>query len=465
MTNKDTFEARLAAIQQVERDEAEDQELHRSQLRIAERLAALHADRLRYAHGLGWLEWDGSRWRHERDGASMRAAVEVVKEAVREANDGQRLDDDLIKDVRRVETAFSLQGVLKIASCLRPLAVAADQLDTDPWLFNAVNGTLDLRTGRLRPHSRDDLITKIAGCELDRDATGPEFEKFLAEVLPEPALREFMQRLFGYALLGQVTEHVLPIFVGTGCNGKSTLVELLLRTFGDYGIATDPELLIQQKHAQHPTGLADLHGVRLAVAQETDEGRNLAAATVKRLTGGDKVRARRMRQDFFEFDPSHTVILVSNHKPRVSGDDPALWRRIRVVPFDVVVPSPDPQLPQRLRKELPAVLAWAVAGYQTFAERGLAAPKVVEERTAAYQSASDALGRFLAEQTITAQFARVRSRDLFRAWERWCRDSGEQPGSEVSFAEALARRGFEKRKSHGAMTYVGLGLLADGDDE
>lgn len=445
-------------------DKCDAEELHRSQLRMAERMAAAYAGELRYAHGLGWLEWDGTRWRRDRDGAPMRAAVEVVKQAIRE-NEGASLPDDgLEKDVRKVESAAGLRGILEIARVLRPLAISAEDLDTDPYLLNATNGTFDLRTGVLRDHDPADLITKTAGCELDPGAEGPTFEKFLAEVLPDAEVRSFVQRLFGYALLGKVTEHILAIMTGVGCNGKSTLVEEMLAAYGDYGIAADPELLVEQKFSQHPTGQADLLGVRLAVTQETDEGRRLAAATVKRLTGGDKIRARRMRQDFFEFAPSHTAIMVTNHRPRVSGDDPALWRRIRVVPFDVVIADPDPGLPERLRAELPAALAWAVRGYRQYDLNGLAAPATVTERTAEYRVASDVLARFLEERTTAGQYAHVRARELFGAWSAWCHTNGEQPGSEVTFAEALGRRGFEKVKRAGYMTYVGMGLLADDDE-
>lgn len=433
-------------------------ELHRSHLRMAERLAAHHSDRLRYAHGLGWLVWDGARWAKDVDGEPMRAVIAVVKDAVREVE--EELDADLDKDVRKVETAAALKGILSIAACLRPLAVPAARLDADPYLFNVANGTLDLRTEQLRPHDPADLITKVAGCEFDPAAAGAAFAKFVGEILPDPPVREFVRRLLGYAMLGKVVEHVLAIFTGTGSNGKTTLVETVKGAFGDYAISAEPDLLVERSYA-HPTGQADLLGVRLAVTTETDEGRQLAAATVKRLTGGDKIRARRMRQDFFEFDPSHLAVMVTNHKPRVSGDDPALWRRIRIVPFDVVVAEPDGTLPDRLRLELPAVLAWAFAGYQHYAAGGLDEPQAVTDRTEAYRVSSDPLGRFLDEHTLVSPYAKVRSRDLFTAWTGWCHGSGEESGSEVAFADAMALRGFEKAKSHGSMTYTGVGLITN----
>ena len=202
---------------------------------------------------------------------------------------------NLFKDVRRCESAGGQNGILAIAEDLRPLAVAADKMDADPWLFNVANGTLDLRTGKLRPHDPADLITKVAGCDLDPEATGPVFDKFLAEILPDDAVRGFVQRLFGSAMFGRVRDHVLPIFTGLGANGKTTLVELVRDVFGDYGIAAEPDLLIDKGYA-HSTGQADLLGVRLATTVETDDDNRLAAARMKRLTGGEKVRARRMRE-------------------------------------------------------------------------------------------------------------------------------------------------------------------------
>jgi putative DNA primase/helicase len=433
-------------------------ELHRSHLRMAERLAESYQHQLRYAHGLGWLVWDGTRWARDRDGAPMRAAVETVKAAIHEIED--RLDGDLEKDVRKVETANALGGILRIASCLHPLAIPAERLDTDPYLFNVTNGTLDLRTGELRNHDPGDLITKIAGCEYDPGAAGRTFDAFIKEVLPQEDIRGFVQRVMGQSLVGKVEEHVLPIFTGVGGNGKTTLVELLLKVFGDYGIMADPELLVEHSYSQHPTGQADLLGVRFAVTVETDEGRRLAAATVKRLTGGDKIRARRMRQDFFEFDPSHTVTMVTNHKPRVSGDDPALWRRIRIVPFDVVIDEPDTALPDRLALEQPAALSWMVAGYQEYVQRGLAAPAAVAKRTNEYRIASDAVGRFLDERTISSRHAYVRARELFTDWCSWCHRTGEEQGSEVAFSEAMARRGIESKKRNVGMVYLGVGLAA-----
>ncbi len=437
-------------------------EQHRGQLRFAERLADRHQHRLRHVHGVGWHVWDGARWARDPNGEAVRAAVQEVKAAYGELEHLDRTAErDLLQDIHKCESANGIDGLLRLAGSLLPLAVGVEQLDADPFLFNTRNGTVDLRTGELRPHDPADLLTKVAGCGYDPDARSETFDRFLEVIQPDPVVRAFLARLFGHALLGTVREHLLPILTGTGSNGKSTLIETVQTAFGDYAISAEPELLVE-RGSVHTTGQADLLGVRLAVCSETDKGRRLAAATVKRLTGGDKIRARRMRQDFIEFDASHTVVMVTNHKPPVAGDDPALWRRLRVVPFDVVVANPNKRLKEQLAVELPAVLAWLVAGYRDWHDNGLDEPAVVVSATDAYRSSSDVLGRFLEERCILSPAARVKARELFGSWSSWCHLNGEEVSTEKAFAESLLNRGFEKKRSNGAV-YLGLGLAAEDD--
>lgn len=435
-------------------------ERHRGQIRFAERLARKYKGELLYPHGIGWHVWDGARWTPDCNGTAVRAVVSTVKAAFDELadlSDAER--KKLLQDISKCESASGVDGVLRLASCLEAFAVSPDMLGADPYLLNTATGTLDLRTGTVREPSPEDLITKVTRCGIG--SGGTVFRQFIVEVLPDPEVREFVKRLLGYALLGVVREHVLALFTGTGCNGKSTLLDAVIDALGDYAIAAEPELLLHRDGA-HPTGQADLLGVRLAVLSETGEGRRLAAATVKRLTGGDRIRARRMRQDFFEFDPSHTLIVMTNHKPKVSGEDPALWRRLRVVPFEVVVERPDPRLPERLALELPAVLGWLVDGYRMYHESGgLTAPDAVTQRTAEYQASSDALGRFLEEQTQSNANAATPARDLFQAWTPWCSNNGKPSGSEVTFAEAMSRRGFDKKRRAQGYVYSGLMLFAE----
>ncbi len=443
------------------RQQHDDQ--HRGQLRFAQRLVAEHHHQLRYVHNVGWHCWDGARWARDPNGEAVRAAVGIVRDAYRDLPDLDRQSkQELLQDIHKCESANGMAGLLQLAGNLLPLAVSVDQLDGDPFLFNTKNGTFDLRTGELRRHDPADLLTKVAAAEYDPLARSETFDRFLEVIQPDPVVRAFLARLFGHTLLGTVREHVLPILTGTGSNGKSTLVETVQDTLGDYAISAEPDLLVE-RGTTHTTGQADLLGVRLAVCAETDKGRRLAAATVKRLTGGDKIRARRMRQDNIEFAASHSVVMVTNHKPAVAGDDPALWRRLRVVPFDVVVPNPNKRLKEQLAADLPAVLAWLIGGYRDWHRNGLDEPEVVVNATDAYRAGSDALGRFIDERCIASTMARVKARELFGAWSAWCHVNGEEAGTEKAFAEAMTLRGYEKKKSDGTMTYRGLFLAAEDD--
>lgn len=444
---------------------------HRGQLRMAGRFSDQWQGHLRYVHGIGWHQWDGTRWAPSRDGGPMRCAMRTARDALRELADidDKNTREELFADIRRVESANGLRGVLEIASNIKPLACSPDKLDTDPYLFNVANGTFDLRTMALRSHDPTDLITKIAGCGYEPDAPAPTWGKFIAEVLPDASVRGFVQRLFGYSLLGKVREHMLPQFTGTGRNGKGTLRDIVKAAFGEYAIEVNPSIVMTDGAKSHPTERADLLGARLVFTSETDENAPLAAATMKRLVGGDPIRARRMGKDFFEFDPSHTLIMITNHLPVVAGDDKAVWARLRVVPFEQDFTAvQDPGLGDRLALDLAAVLAWCVQGYRLYAEGGLTEPEAVAKSTAEYHDLSDPLGRFLTECTLSSPHAYVRAGELYEAWRTWCRDNGEKELgklSNVKFAEMLKRKGIGRESRSFGNVYVGLGLAATEDGE
>ncbi|MEV7011970.1 phage/plasmid primase, P4 family [Streptosporangium sp. NPDC051022] len=439
---------------------------HRGQLRMAERFVAEHAQHLRFVHGIGWHRWDGSRWQADEDRADMRAAVQTVKAALRAVpllHGPER--DDLYKDVRRSESAAGLEGLLKIASALEPISTPSSALDADPYLFNTPTTTIDLRDGTVRPNDRADLITKVSGGAIT-GRTDPEWEAFIARILPDDDVRAFVRRVFGYAMLGKVTEHVMPIFTGTGANGKGTLRDAVMAAFGDYAIEVDPAILMESKHERHGAFKMRLRGARLVFCSETDKGRRFAEATMKRLVGGDPIEANLMHKNPITFDPSHTLVMLTNHLPAVSGDDPAVWRRLLVVPFDVVIGERerDSGLPARLKAAAPAVISWVHQGWLDYQDKGLAPPQAVRVRTQEYQRASDVLGRFLAERTLATASATVGARVLFAAWTSWCQHSGEEPGTEVAFADSMAKRGWSRKRTGAGQAYQGI-MLAPGEGE
>lgn len=413
---------------------------HSGQVRIAYRLAQRFCDRLLFVHSIGWHYWDGKRWAYDDIGAAKRAVIEILRTALAESLD----DKQLRADVRRCESAAGVSGVLDIASALKPFAATVRDLDSDPYLLNVANGTLDLRTMKLSPHNQADRLTKVTRAAYTDDRQPGQWHAFINAVLPEEDVRGYVQRHIGVALCGNVIEHLLSIWTGTGANGKTTATGGLQWALGDYASTAEPELLLHRSGA-HPTGELDLMGRRLVFVAETDEGRRFAESTMKRLTGGDTIRARRMRQDFIEFTPSHTPILVTNHLPAVSGDDPAIWRRIRVVPFEVVITPEgrDPELPERLQLAADEILTWAIDGWREYQAGGLAEPDAVRKATHEYQSDSDAVGRFIEDECVTGSPAlKATTSQLFEGWHSWRGREGAPEMSRKAFGQALDRHGY-----------------------
>lgn len=440
---------------------------HTGQMAIAERFIGEHGGSLRYIHGIGWHCWDGKRWSPDEDGESTRRVIATLKNALREAVDMTPADRDRThKDVRRVEgTASGIEGVKTIAKNLEPISASHKTVDAHPELFNTGLVTINLETGARYRHRREDLITKVTDASI---AVRPEpaWQEFLDRILPDLDVQAFVQRLFGYAMLGAVREHVMPIFTGTGANGKGTLRDAVLAAFGDYAVEVDPELLMEQKHSRHGTFLMELRGRRLVFCSETEKGRRFAESTMKRLVGGDPIQANRMHRDPITFDPSHTLIMMTNHLPVVSGDDPAVWRRILVVPFDVVIPPEerDPTLPERLKAESNTVLRWIYDGWLDYQKQGLNPPDAVKARTDEYRADSDVLGRFIADDCYLNPHATAGARQLYTAYCSWVTLNHEPNAmSEKDFGDALTKRGLVAKKRNTGKTWIGVGLLTRDD--
>jgi putative DNA primase/helicase len=270
----------------------------------------------------------------------------------------------------------------------------------------------------------------------------------------------FIQRAVGMSLMGVIRDHVLSVAYGTGQNGKSTLFNALLDTFGpDYGMKAPLGLLMAKSNEQHPCERADLFGKRFVVCIEVEEGQRFAESLVKELTGGDRIRARFMRQDFFEFSPTHHLFLCVNHKPTVRGTDTGIWRRIRLWPFSIGIPEEeqDKQLPEKLQAERAGILAWAVCGAIAWANNGLAEPDEVRMATAAYRSEQDVLATFIVERCEVNSYFNVRASALYSEYAKWADNAGEYVLPQRRFGLALAERGFERYTSNGTW-YRGIGL-------
>jgi len=408
---------------------------------LALRFAEAHADDMRYCAAWGkWLRWDGTRWRQDETLEVFEAARAVVRAAATEHDAKPRLRT-------RLQSARTIAAVVNLARSDRRLATASDDWDRDPWLLATPTGTVDLRTGRLRPNDRADLITKTTAVGPD-DTDCPRWLKFLDRIFAGDAeLIGFIQRLFGYALTGSTREHVFAFFYGTGANGKGVLLNTWRAILGDYACVASTETFVAHHTDRHPTDLAMLRGARTVVAQETESNATWAEARIKSLTGGDPITARFMRQDFFTYVPTFKLFIAGNVKPNLRTVDEAMRRRLLLVPCTVTIPPAerDPHLTEKLRPEWPAILAWAVRGALEWQRSGLAPPATVREATAGYFGEEDAVGRFLAERTVKDPAGTAEFQALFAAWKEWATAANEYVGSAKRFAQNLETRGLPSR--------------------
>lgn len=454
----------MADITPLHRDQPE--EVRFSDVGNSHRLVAAHGADLHYVPQWGeWLVWDGRRWQRDTRGEvyerAKRVAASLFEELPRLPHDEKKA---AAKWALASESVQRVEAMVRLARTAPGIPVEPHELDASPWLLNVRNGTVDLRTGEKRSHDRDDLITKLAGTNYRQHADAPIFLAFLESILPDPDLRTFLQRFFGYCLTGAVSEHVLVVAYGGGSNGKSTLARAIQQVMGEYAMEADTDLLLARRDA-HPTGVADLLGARFVVAQEVEEGRRLNESQVKQLTGGDRIKARHMRQDFFEFDPTHKLMLATNHRPVVRGTDHAIWRRLKLVPFEVTIEreQQDRELPGRLRNEGPGILRWMIAGCVDWHQAGLTDPHAVRIATDTYRADMDVLGAFMADRCVTGDEFRATSRALYDTYTEWCAGSGEQPVSQRRLGQALQDRGFHQHRTTDARWWLGIGLRTGND--
>jgi putative DNA primase/helicase len=449
---------------------------HLTDLGNAERLVARYGRNLHYCHPWRkWLVYDGRRWKVDDIGAVRRRARKTARSILAEA---QAADDSdqrkaLVKWALESERAARIAAMLSLAEAESGIPILPDELDRDPWLFNVQNGTVDLRTDTLRPHNRGDFITRLCPIEYVPFASCPNWESTLRLVFERPdpadteALVRYLQRLVGYALVGVVQEHIMAIAYGTGANGKSTIVNALIDTFGpDYAMKANAELIMARKYEPHPTERADLFGKRLVAAVESPADGRLNESLVKELTGGDPIRARRMREDFWEFKPTHTLILATNHKPEVRGRDKGIWRRLPVIPFTRTFEGDraDKTMPEKLTREHPGILAWCIKGCLDWQRHGLESPPEVASATDAYRTEQDTLQQFISEVCFVHSTARIRANSLHQEYLKWSESRRERPMSMTKFGREIEQAGFSKHSSNGTW-YEGLMLRQSDESE
>jgi putative DNA primase/helicase len=435
----------------------------------AVRLVYRHGPDLSYCHPWKkWLIWGGRRWRVDDTAEVMRRAKETIRsiyaEAAEAADEKER--KDLAKHALRSESEPCIRRTIKLAESEPGIPVLPNELDADPWLLTCLNGTLDLRTGELREHRREDRITKLAPVEYDPEATAPTWDAFLQRIMDgKKDLIAFLQRAVGYSLSGDVSERVLFFLYGRGANGKSTFLETVRALLGDYAQRTPTKTLLTKRSGSIPNDIARLRGARFVSASESEEGKRLNEPLIKELTGGDTMCARFLHAEFFEFKPKCKFWLATNHKPIVHGTDKAIWDRIKLIPFTVTIPESeqDKHLVEKLKTELLGILAWAVRGCLDWQENGLGVPSEVKKATESYRDEMDILGDFIKNCCVVAPTAVVGSKEFNETYGKWCEENGERPLSQKKVGTQLRERGFTKDRNckTGRIEWYGLGLLSE----
>jgi len=395
------------------------------------RMVARHCTNLRFVPAWGkWIYFDGKRWTTD-EGAHMQAAKATTQRIKAEANEllaaGSTDSKKRFAWAVSSQQARQLNAMVQLARTDPRVVVDHESFDRDPWLLNVQNGTIDLRTGMPRPHHREDLINRICPVAFDPHATCPIWDAFVLQIMGgDAALVGYLQRMIGYALTGNIREHILGFFFGSGSNGKTTFLSTIGFILGDYAVHAARGLLFQKRGESHPTELTDLFGRRFVTCAEIEEGLNFDEALVKDITGGEPIRARRMREDFWQFRPTHKLFIAGNHKPTVRGTDDGIWRRLRLVPFTVTIAPEerDKDLPRKLLDEAPGILAWAVRGCLEWQHVGLGDPPTVIQATKTYREESDLLGAFFDTRLRFDPNERLLKSELTKHLKAWADELG-----------------------------------------
>jgi putative DNA primase/helicase len=413
-----------------------------------------------------WMTWNGICWVADADGEAERAAIDTARwrgSAFWLAGDEKRRE--IIQKVVTAEIAESLAGIratLEVAKWISSIATVATDYDRDPFLLSVANGTINLRTGGLRHSSPEDLITRASRVVYDPFATCPRWLQFLDEIFDgDTELIEFIQRATGYSLTGDTREQCMFILYGNGANGKSTFLETIRKLLGPSATATPFATFMVQRNVGAPRNdLAALVGARLVMASEAGQDASFDEAVIKQVTGQDTISCRFLYGEFFEYEPKFKIWLATNYKPAIRGNDDAIWRRIRLVPFNQQFKGEkrDLKLFGRLRAELPGILNWAVQGCLDWQRSGLGRPARVLAATIEYRQESDQFGRFISERCIASPEHTASGGALYGAYAQFCQQQGEKPLANNVFAAQIAKRGFKKKRTRRGLVYQGLGL-------
>lgn len=430
----------------------------------AERLVENNIDEIRYCSGAKrWLLWRGDRWAFDDGRQLLRKAMETINKITEEAegvDNNPKLKQALLDHAVRSQTPSKLKAMIFLAQSDPRIQVDLDSLDADPLKLNFLNGTMDLRTKGVHEHSRDDMITKICPVNYDPDATCPLFMSFMTRITGgNVTLFNYIMRIIGYCLTGIITEQVLFIFVGDGANGKSTLLEIIRKILNDYARHIQSSTFLANSKAIR-NDLARLNGARFVSSVEMGTESKIDEAMIKQITGGDPITARFLYQEYFELMPCFKLIIAMNQEPNIKGVDHGIWRRIRIVPFDVIIPDEeiDRGLLEKLTLELPGILNWAIQGCLTWQEEGLAVPPEVSIRTEMLKRESDTIGLFLEDCCGTDPDGKIPVKDMFDIYHGWTHENVCDVMTKKSFGIYMKKKGFMQGKSDSVRFWKGVAV-------
>lgn len=426
-----------------------------SQDGLAQTFAHRLADDARYVAGWGrWFRWQGHRWLADDTLATADDARAICREAAAACSEPRTAE--------WIASRNTIMAVEQLARSDRRLAATINQWDADIWALNTPGGLVDLRESKIRTQLPADHVTKsTAVAPAVSGASCPRWLQFLARVTGgQQDLVDFLQKVVGYCLSGDTGAHALFFAYGTGANGKSVFINTISGILGDYATSAPMEAFMASGNDRHPTELADLRGARLVTATETEEGRRWAEARIKQLTGGDPIKARFMRQDFFEYLPQFKLFIAGNHKPALRGVDEAMRRRLHLIPFTVTIPPAerDAGLTDALKAEWPAILAWALEGCAIYRDEGLCPPPIVKDATALYLEGEDEFALWFEDRCDLNPNSFVASSALFASWKGWADRAGAFVGSQKRFTQTMETHGYRYERRNQGRGFWGISL-------
>ncbi|WP_445505795.1 phage/plasmid primase, P4 family [Niallia sp. 03091] len=435
---------------------------HLTELGNAERIVYYHGKDIRYCNELEWLIWTGKRWMED----SKRKIEAITAQTLRGLYGEAKKEEDKYRAKLLNDWAKKCEKrAIRINSILdaRPMvSVRKKDFDSHKFLFNCDNGVIDLKTGGLQQHDRDLLLTKISPIPYEKEADCPNWLGFLESIFltsegePDQELIDYLQKAIGYSLTGVTKEQIMFFLFGNGRNGKSTFINVIQDLLGDYGRQTNSDTFLKKKNDSGINNdVARLDGARFVSAVESEEGQQLSEALVKQITGGEKMSARFLRQEYFEFTPEFKVFFTTNYKPIVKGGDNGIWRRIKLIPFTVTIPEEkvDADLPEKLKKEMPGILNWVVQGCLKWQAEGLKDPKAVKEATDNYREDMDILGPYLEENCTIHPSEKIEAKSLYENYTKWCYQNNEMELKNRAFYRQLEIRGYKKEKGSKNKTF------------